>query len=405
MADVATGGVPFAEAISFLTNKVDLPTRTWTDLFQGMHARAFVVSGAVKAALIADFHEAVNKAIAEGRTLADFRKDFDRIVAKHGWSYKGSRGWRSRVIYGTNMRMATNAGRWAQIQRLKKTKPYVRYVAVMDGRTRPEHRAWHDTILPVDDPFWRTHAPPNGWNCRCKVQPFSARDLKRRGKAVTDPPPRIEKETRQVNTPEGKVSLEVPKGIDTGFAYNVGDAAWGRGASKVAQERHGPWQALSAPGGNRPQDPGNLTVFTPKASIGERTKDPETLKKLMNKSLGADDAVLVDPLGARIQVGQGIVDHLIENTKRMDGREAFFPFIPELIEDPEEIWAGFAESSISGRVLIRRRYAKLLQIGKNRTVSLVADLDGGIWSGLTFFPGKSDKLKNIRNGLRIYKKE
>jgi hypothetical protein len=38
-----------------------------------------------------DFRVAVEKAIAEGTTLQEFRKDFDAIVATHGWSYKGSR--------------------------------------------------------------------------------------------------------------------------------------------------------------------------------------------------------------------------------------------------------------------------------------------------------------------------
>lgn len=117
MPEVAPAPVPFQEAIDFLRQKVRMPSRTWTDLKEGAHARAFVVAGATSDALVADFQKAVQRAIDEGRTLADFRKDFDTIVERHGWDYNGGRNWRSRVIFDTNMRMARAAGRWAQIER------------------------------------------------------------------------------------------------------------------------------------------------------------------------------------------------------------------------------------------------------------------------------------------------
>ncbi len=96
MADPRPGRVAPAEAIRFFRQKVNLPTRAWTDLWEGMHARAFVVAGAQQAELLADFRTAVEKAIGEGTTLADFRKDFDRIVASHGWSYRRARSTASR---------------------------------------------------------------------------------------------------------------------------------------------------------------------------------------------------------------------------------------------------------------------------------------------------------------------
>lgn len=402
MGEVSPGGVPFQEAISYLRNKIDLPTRTWTDLWKGQHARAFVVAGAVKSELVADFHSSVLKAIEEGRTLNDFRKDFDKIVAKHGWSYNGSRKWRSALIYNTNMRMARNAGRWAQIERLKSRRPYVRYVAVKDTRTRPEHLAWHDTVLPVDDAFWRTHAPPNGWNCRCQVQSLSERNLKRHGHEVSDKAPDIEVEAREVNTPEGKVKVDVPKGIDTGFDYNVGDASWGRGAERVAMEKHGSWTKLDLPGGNRPSAPGLLTSSKPTASLGGRVQDEDGLRAALRSAIGGDEKIFTDPVGGRVGVSQSLVDHMIANTNRMDGREAYFPLIPELIEKPAEIWVGFAQSEISGRVLLRRRYVRLFDLGNDRTLGLVADLDRGQFAGTTFFRGNARGLQNLRSGLRIY---
>lgn len=50
---------------------------------------------------------------------------------------------------------------------------YLRYSATNDGLTRPNHAALDGIILPINDPFWRTHTPPNGWNCRCEAIPVS----------------------------------------------------------------------------------------------------------------------------------------------------------------------------------------------------------------------------------------
>ncbi len=217
--------VHFKEAIDFFRAKLRLGTRAWTDIWQDQHARTFVIAGAMKDDLVKDFQRAVGEAIAEGKTLDEFRKEFDSIVARHGWSYNGGRGWRSRVIFQTNMRGAYANGRWQQVVRQKSRRPFVRYVAVDDDNTRPEHWDWHDTVLPVDDPFWKTHGPPNGWGCRCRVQSLSARDVKRLGLKVSEKAPEIRMRDAEVNTPEGKVSIKVPEGIDPGFAWNPGQPA------------------------------------------------------------------------------------------------------------------------------------------------------------------------------------
>ncbi|MBI3447210.1 MAG: hypothetical protein HY055_18040 [Magnetospirillum sp.] len=450
--------LPFTEAIDFLKDKVDVPTASWTDIREAMHARAFVVAGATKAQLVADFHQAVTAAIGEGRTLEDFRKDFDRIVAAHGWDYNGSRNWRSGVIYNTNMRMAVAAGRWAQGMRLAEGggRLYIRYTAILDSATRPLHREWHAIILPVDHPFWDTHYPPNGWNCRCSVQFLTEDDLRRMGWEVTkdEDIPAILWEKRELKTPDGTEIVSVPEGIDTGFGYNVGKAAWGRGADRLAIERHGKWEELKVPAGlghsadkldpvKTETKPGPAAPKPDKApakgdapasdkapakgdapasrdrgiGVGPPPSGPgappatapaetvDALRQALRQTLGADEAVLTDPLGERISVGQAIIDHMIEVPSRIDGRERFFPFIPELVEAPQEIWIGFAENTASGRVSIRRRYVRYVQIDKTLVIGLVADADGNRWSGMTFFRGSVSALKNLRTGLRIWQSD
>jgi|GEM_PF-6036573 len=65
-------------------------------------------------------------------------------------------------------------------------QPYWRYVAVMDGRTRPAHRALHGKVWRWDDPIWQVIFPPNGWGCRCRVQALSEEEFKRLGVPLED---------------------------------------------------------------------------------------------------------------------------------------------------------------------------------------------------------------------------
>ena len=124
-----------------------------------------MVAGAYKADLLSDFRDAVDKAIAQGTTLEEFRKDFDATVARHGWSYNGTRNWRSEVIYNTNIRTSYAAGRWEQLQD-PDVKAFYGYLVYRHGDSRvprPQHLAWNGLTLPADDPWWKTHYPPNGW--------------------------------------------------------------------------------------------------------------------------------------------------------------------------------------------------------------------------------------------------
>ena len=116
--------LPFDEAIRYFRDKANVTTRHWYDVYGAASSRAFWVAGAATSALVEDFRQAIDKAIAEGTSLAEFRKDFDNIVARNGWrGWKGEesaagRAWRTRLIYETNLRTAYSAGRFAAL-----TKP------------------------------------------------------------------------------------------------------------------------------------------------------------------------------------------------------------------------------------------------------------------------------------------
>lgn len=220
------GSLPFREQIAFFLAKLNVPTRAWTDVWRDAHDTSFMVAGAYKAELLADFREAVRKGIEDGTTIQEFRKDFDQIVAKHGWTYKGARGWRTRVIYETNLRTSYQAGRYAQLTDpdLLQSRPLWRYKHSESVRfPRPQHLAWDGLVLRHDDPWWRAHFPPNGWGCKCRVYSESDRTLRKRGKSSPDSAPPVEYETKTAGArgPSPR-TVSVPKGIDPGWDYAPG---------------------------------------------------------------------------------------------------------------------------------------------------------------------------------------
>lgn len=223
---VAYGSVPFAQQIEFFLKKLLIPTDAWTDLWEAEHDAAFVVAGARNADLLSDLHSAVSKAINQGTTLEEFRKDFADIVQRRGWDHQGSPGWRARVIYDTNLRSSYQAGRYQQLQQLAVSRPYWMYIHSDAVETpRPEHEAWDGMVLPHDAPWWDAHYPPNGWGCQCTVEALNERDLARLGKSAPDQAPEVRMRTVTVGqdgpTPR---TVTTPEGVDPGWAYTPGAA-------------------------------------------------------------------------------------------------------------------------------------------------------------------------------------
>ncbi len=390
--------LPFEEQIKFFREKANIPTARWDDLWKDQHAKGFMVAGANRQ-VVADFRAAVDKAIAQGTTLKEFQKDFDGIVARNGWQYKGSRDWRSELIYDTNIRTSYMAGRYKQMTDpdVLGFRPYWEYRHGATGspqRPRPWHLAWDGTVLPADDPWWNTHYPPNGWRCSCGIAPLSEGDMRRKGKRGPDEAP-----ASPIDPGTGE-----PVGIDKGWGYNVGKAAWGESEAKALMEGAGKWKDLGAWGPEQYGRPSQVPVDAARVELGPRVRpgDVAALRGAFKEAVGGDSVFLKDPTGDVVCVNQAITDHIAESEKRWDGREEYFPLIPELIEDPYEVWVNFAKNEISGRIAIRKKYVKAVRIEKNRAIGLFAEEQDGYWIGGTFFRGGLTGAGNLRKGRLIY---
>lgn len=399
-----TGGAqPFQEAIDHFRQKVNVPSARWTDIWQGAHTRGFTVAGAQSEALLSDFRAAIDRAISEGRTLAHFQKDFDKIVADHGWSYKGSRGWRTRTIYRTNMRTAYQAGRYRQMtdERVRERRPFWEYAHGDSENPRPKHLGWDGLVLRWDAAFWDTRYPPNGWGCSCFVRALSQRGLERRGKSGPDEPPATK--TRTARLGDGS-QVTVPEGVDPGWAYNVGEAAHGRPIARQAIARaNGGWEAMP---GKTPADlgrPARVPADPPKASPAPRADSMGAMRRRLREAIGGDEALLTDPAGQKLLVSEAMADHIAADPKRLDGRETYFPLLPEIVQEPYEIWANFARNARTGQVGLRKRYIKTFDMpDKDRPLMVVAEAMEGSWTGLTFNIRRPRDLDNLRQGHLVW---
>ena len=221
------------EALDYFRGRALWPGFSFRDVWHYEHAYVFTVAKAMEMDLLADIRAEIDKALAEGRTLRQFRKDLTPILRRRGWwgkkemkdpltgkvvSAQLGSPRRLRTIYRSNLRAAGAAGQWDRAQRTKKTHPYFLYELGPGKKHRDRHAVWAGTLLPVDDPWWDDHFPPNGWDCRCRVRPVSRAEAERRG----GPTPRPPRNARTMTNRRTGMRFEVDEGLDPAWASNPG---------------------------------------------------------------------------------------------------------------------------------------------------------------------------------------
>ena len=359
------GSLPFTEAIDFVRDKIPIPTKTWSDITNAMHGRAFVIAGANNTEIVSDFHESIIKAIESGTDITAFRKDFDAIVKKHGWSYNGKRGWRSSIMLDTNLSTAYSAGREKQRRTpaVVKAFPNNTYRTMDDGRVRPFHRSWNNVTLPHDDPWWNTHLPPNGWRCRCWTEPSAG---------TPDDSAPSDGTVAWKNPATGKTEM-IPAGIDPGFAYNPADASWGKFTNdKLA--------GMS----NRP--------YTPVNPLSHGDYKRQNIIPI-DKSIAW---YVTPPPESYFTAPDASVMYTCESLK---ADPDYIPYLKDTIEKPYEIWMQFLQDNETGRVIGKTSFVKSVKI-TGKTANLILTAINNMAISLSAVD--AGDLNSFRSGRLIY---
>ncbi|MBI1262959.1 MAG: phage head morphogenesis protein [Rhizobiales bacterium] len=422
MTAVQLKNLPPAEAIKYFEGKGYKLGYSWQDTWQEEHARAFTVAKAMRYDILQDIRQAMDAAIRDGTTFEDFKKRLTPVLQEKGWwgralvadpltgeerNVQLGSTRRLGIIFDTNMRTSYAAGHWERIQKTKAARPYLMYVAVLDGRTRPQHRAWNAIILPVDHPFWETHYPPNGWKCRCQVLQLSQRDLENMGLGVSsdaDIEDFLSNTSEFRNNRTGEVT-KVPAGIDPGFSYNAGRAHM-KGVTPPPID--GP---LGTPALNPPAD---LPMPPPRPAPASRLLPTGLSDEVyIDEFLGEFGAsaetpqIFTDVIGDPLVISRALFerpDGRLKVTKR--GRETALLLMADTIKDPDEIWWTWEKSPRTNDYTLFRRYmARFVIEGQEVPVFMLFDVAMHGWSGVTGFNAeRTNYLLNQRRGTLAYRR-
>lgn len=411
MADIDLGyafTLPPEEAIKFFESKGYLVNFDWRGIKAETHAKAFTVSGVTKVDILQDLKQALADTLRQGKTLEQFKDDLIPTLKRKGW-FGGQRivdqdtgeitgkqltARRLKTIFQTNIQSAYNAGRFATQMQQVDTRPYWEYVAILDNRTRPAHRALSGEVYRYDHPFWSTFYPPNGYNCRCRVRTLTAAEA------------RIENPTN--DTGGGKLeTIEQPVGKDkTQEAIGFRSGRTGELVAPDPGFGGNPGRDWQRPFTPPPMDtlPRSIPHGTalpdlpmPVASVARPLLPegllPEQYAKAFLQSFGADVGKPVtykDVTGESLLINEWLFQDSAGRWKAdKTNRGRYMELLAQAVMDPDEIWLAWLE--YGGQHVLRRRYIKALESPEGDWGLAVFEEGKDGWTGSTVFPPKIGK--------------
>ena len=160
-------GSTFEEAVVWFRARVPITDAEYQTLSDRAKRRAFTVAGVAQLDVIQDVHTALEKALIEGTTLEQFKKDLGTKL-RNAWAGSVNKpGHRLETIFRTNVQSAYAAGRWKQLTDpdVLAVYPWWVYDSVLDSRTSSICSERNGVTLHSSDPWWNQNYPPSHHRC------------------------------------------------------------------------------------------------------------------------------------------------------------------------------------------------------------------------------------------------
>lgn len=232
----------FVEAIAWhRARDVSLTPEAFDELDDALGRRAFTVAGLAQLDLVMDVHRAIDRAVHDGTTLDDFKKQVSEELERE-WGATGERHASLENIFRTNVQAAYDAGRYQQAKEVADYRPFWQFDAIEDARTSPWCRPLGGVVRRFDDPWWRTHVPPLHFQCRSSIRTLTAAQAHALGLTADENLPRDEEGKLVEAQPGFGAAPETPEALAEQIAEvakeRVADT-WARspGLARVAEEK------------------------------------------------------------------------------------------------------------------------------------------------------------------------
>lgn len=409
-------------ALKYWSGKVPVSKSEFDHLNDQARAKAFTVSGLSKLDQVTAVQQALAKVMDEGGTLVDFKAQISDIIKAQGWT--GKKAHRVDNIFRTNLQTAYMAGRYEQMQKTTRLRPYWRYLAVEDKRTRPSHTALDGKVYPADHDFWNSFYPPNGFRCRCTVQSLSERQVKKAGYQIETEMPG----TTMVRLPDGS-EINVNPMPDKGWSRNVGkDWLAGLEPSEVdGKLKTLSDQALCSSGqfakgdSCRPPltdlDSKHILEVAPEDILDAKlSKDEHVLAFLKEFGLSKlDDQKVLNVHGYPLVVSRGLfLDKSTGEYKNTwQDKGPYMKLLARTIQNPYEVWWVPVEAGPHKTVRYSLRLIRAFRLPGSKQIAGYSSfsLIGREWLAATTFAPKANRseaailkyLESQRAGVLVYR--
>jgi hypothetical protein len=184
----------FEKAIAYLESKSPLPVERSKEIIDEAQDFAFTLAGIEKVAVLQAVQDELVR-VLKGQSGIDsfsqFARNFEQVMESNG--YGKVNPWRTKLVYGQNIRTAYAAGRHAEMasEDMLETNPYWQFIHDHPIVPRPHHEAVNGRVYRAKDVIKARWGLPAGFGCRCRWESLSEDDVKTEGLNVSNIPPAI----------------------------------------------------------------------------------------------------------------------------------------------------------------------------------------------------------------------